>query len=485
MNLAAIPVMTSRSRSSRRRACAVRCRARRAWRCPRWRWRRKTCPAAWDASPNVGGELFIAPQDKPGAWAPDRHQLSGRQRRQPVGRQRRPRRDRLRRQAVPPGGRHQSPRVAPRRPPVRAVRRAGPRERARARARGGRDRADRYAERAGGDHAARPVPHRREPGSRAHARSSCAKAKPTCRPQAPCSRCCRARSADVDGTDPQYANVQNGIGTDGFDTWVAEPRSPLPRLAHGELRVAADGRRRRSRPIRHLDADTGIRRGVVSERRCRRTGRRIATATGPTSAPGDRRGSTTRRGATRRSTTAAGPTSAAAGAGARARTSRVRCGRRRSSAGRAAPAGACPSAVGGPVYGWVPLAGASRTARGGAAARTAAGTATTGRMRSTSRCGGRTARRRRAIVNWNAPERRHRGVGLGVLCAPARAAEPRARVARPGGAPRRCSRARRRCATTPSRMRSQRPASAPPPASTFQPTYARPRAAAGRRRAAT
>ncbi|MCC7326991.1 MAG: FecR domain-containing protein [Burkholderiales bacterium] len=27
--------------------------------------------------------------------------------------------------------------------------------------------------------------------------------------------------ADVDGTDPQYADVRNGIGTDGFDAWVA------------------------------------------------------------------------------------------------------------------------------------------------------------------------------------------------------------------------------------------------------------------------
>ena len=37
------------------------------------------------------------------------------------------------------------------------------------------------------------------------------------------------QTADVDGTDPRYANVRNGIGTDGFDSWVAEPRSPLRR----------------------------------------------------------------------------------------------------------------------------------------------------------------------------------------------------------------------------------------------------------------
>jgi hypothetical protein len=29
------------------------------------------------------------------------------------------------------------------------------------------------------------------------------------------------QSADVDGTDPRFANVQNGVGMDGFDTWVA------------------------------------------------------------------------------------------------------------------------------------------------------------------------------------------------------------------------------------------------------------------------
>jgi len=29
------------------------------------------------------------------------------------------------------------------------------------------------------------------------------------------------QSADIDGLDAQYATVQNGIGTDGFDTWVA------------------------------------------------------------------------------------------------------------------------------------------------------------------------------------------------------------------------------------------------------------------------
>ena len=30
------------------------------------------------------------------------------------------------------------------------------------------------------------------------------------------------QSAEIDGPNPQYATVQNGIGLDGFDTWVAD-----------------------------------------------------------------------------------------------------------------------------------------------------------------------------------------------------------------------------------------------------------------------
>jgi hypothetical protein len=30
------------------------------------------------------------------------------------------------------------------------------------------------------------------------------------------------QSAEIDGPNPQYAAVQNGIGLDGFDTWVAD-----------------------------------------------------------------------------------------------------------------------------------------------------------------------------------------------------------------------------------------------------------------------
>ena len=173
----------------------------------RGRGRRRTLPGAAGRAGPVGRH---------------RAQLSGRDRRQPVGRQRRPRRDRLRRRPVPPGRRHEPARVAARRPQFRAVRRAGPRDRARARARAGRHGAHRHAEHAGGAHAAGPVPHRRRRRIASTRSSPCAKARPTvdtgggraAGAAGPERHAGRPRSA-------QYAQMRNGVGTDGFDTWSA------------------------------------------------------------------------------------------------------------------------------------------------------------------------------------------------------------------------------------------------------------------------
>ena len=79
------------------------------------------------------------------------------------------------------------------------------------------------------------VSRRREPGSRAHARSSCAKARSNVLTAgAPCSRCCPGRSADVDGADPRYATVQQRHRHRRLRRVGGEPRSPL-RHAHARL----------------------------------------------------------------------------------------------------------------------------------------------------------------------------------------------------------------------------------------------------------
>ena len=87
--------------------------------------RRRTCRAASAAWPTSAASSSSRRRTSP-THGSGRAQLSGRRRRQSLGRTRRPRRDRFRRRTVPAGRRHQPPRVAPRRSPVRAVRRAGP-----------------------------------------------------------------------------------------------------------------------------------------------------------------------------------------------------------------------------------------------------------------------------------------------------------------------------------------------------------------------
>ena len=82
-----------------------------------------------------------------------------------------------------------------------------------------------------------------------------------------------------------------------------------------------------------------VRSGI--RRRCRPTGRPIATVIGVGSSRGAGRGSTTSLGGSRRSITAAGPISATAGAGLQARSSPVRSMRRPLSPSSAASIGAC------------------------------------------------------------------------------------------------------------------------------------------------
>ncbi len=134
-----------------------------------------------------------------------------------------------------------------------------------------------------------------------------------------------------------------------------QSRPALRSRAIGDLRVAPDGRVCGSRRIRIVADAIPTTAPSGSQRRSRRAGRPIATATGPRSGLGARRGSTARPGAMRRSTTGAGRTSAVAGGGARARTQGVRSGLPRSWPGTAAPSWAITIGHGAPVYGWVPL----------------------------------------------------------------------------------------------------------------------------------
>ena len=159
----------------------------------------------------------------------------------------------------------------------------------------------------------------------------------------------------VSGPDPAMADVRNSIGQDGFDTWSAEPRPLLRAERLRSVRVAADGRLRRSRPLRQLAAGSRLRRRLVPELGRAANGRLTATDTGRTWVAGASPGSISHRGATHLSTTAAGPGSAGAGAGAPGITSRGRTGRRRWSRGAAARGGVFRRATGSPVYGWLPL----------------------------------------------------------------------------------------------------------------------------------
>ena len=68
------------------------------------------------------------------------------------------------------------------------------------------------------------------------------------------------QTAVIDGADARYASVSNGIGTGRLRHVGGEPRRPVPAWNVCELRVAADGRRRRPRPVRHVVAGARIRR---------------------------------------------------------------------------------------------------------------------------------------------------------------------------------------------------------------------------------
>ena len=130
------------------------------------------------------------------------------------------------------------------------------------------------------------------------------------------SRCCRARRRRVDrrrSASRGRAQRRRRRRLRHVERRAAIAR--YERAARDGVRVAADGRRRGSRPRTAPGRPTPNTAPSGFPTPSRPTGRRIATATGRTSAAGAPRGSTARRGATRRSTTAAGRTSAAAGAG--------------------------------------------------------------------------------------------------------------------------------------------------------------------------
>ena len=303
---------------------------------------------------DVAGELFLAPEDarRLGAIGLNYPVTTGRQ---PVGRHRGPRRDRLRRRAVPARRRHEPARFAARRSHVRAVRRAGPRDPAGARAGPGRVGARRHAE-----HQVvltRPGLYRIDVSpDRQRTVSWCAKARRLA--QGAVQQVLPGQTA-LDGAAPHLRDVRNGIATDGFDTWSAN----------------RDRRYERVRAMRHVsrqmvgaaDLDeygAGNARSTArsgSGRRRRRTGRRIAMATGPGRRLGPDVG---RRGALGLRAVPLRPLGhpAAAGAGARAAMSPGRCGRRRWSAGSAGRLGCRASRAGRSTAGcrW---AGASRTAR--------------------------------------------------------------------------------------------------------------------------
>jgi hypothetical protein len=113
------------------------------------------------------------------------------------------------------------------------------------------------------------------------------------------------QTAAVDGTDPTYAPVRIGVGSDGFDT--GPPAATAATTDARRIRFAADGRRRGSRSITDLEPGaeygrSGTHRtsaglGAISQRLLDRSGR-LGTDMGRLCAVGYRR-----------SITAAGPTS--------------------------------------------------------------------------------------------------------------------------------------------------------------------------------
>ncbi len=227
------------------------------------------------------------------------------------------------------------------------------------------------------------------------------------------------QAALVDGADPQYASVSNGIGTDGFDAWAAArdrryERSRSASYVSPQMVGAADldqyGSWSEAPQYGAVWYPNDVPAGWAPYQNGYWTevgawgptwvvfapwgyapfhyGRWVFVGSRWGWCPGafvarpvwsGRRGSTPLRGATRRSTTAAGCSSAAGGAGAPARSSRARCGRRRWSRGRAARAGACRRPLARRSGAGCRWRGASRSGRGGAAARPGAGTASTAR----------------------------------------------------------------------------------------------------------
>ena len=371
------------------------------WRRPRART--KTCPVASAAWPNVAGELFLAPQDAPDQWvaiglnypvATGDNLWVGNDGRAEIdfgGGQFRLAGD---------TNLHVS-RLDDAQ--LRAVRRAGPRDRSRARARAGRRGAHRHAECAGRAHASGPVSHRSLAKIASTRNSSCAKARRRSTPVCPCSRCCRARAPTLDGATPQYAQMRNGVTTRRLRHVERRSRSLLRARTRRRTGVAADGGRRRPGPVRRLGERAGIRRGVVPGQCCAAIGRRTATATGPMSpvwgptwvdyAPWGYAPFHYGRWAYIHGRWGWCPGRLRRAAGVGAGVGRL---------GSAGPVGAYrrQSRRAGVRLGAAGL-GRSPTARGGAAARTVAGRATTGRTRSTWR--ERADAPPTHYANWNAP----------------------------------------------------------------------------------
>ena len=163
------------------------------------------------------------------------------------------------------------------------------------------------------------------------------------------------QTAIVAGPDPQYADVRNGVGQDDFDAWSASRDRRYEQTARDGVRVAADGRLRGSRSIRHVAIDAGIRTGLVSDGGRRRLGavsRRLLDERRRLGLDVGRCGAMGLRALPLRSL---GVGARAMGLVPRRRSSRVRVGRRRWSAGSAGPGWGVSATFGSPVYGWVPL----------------------------------------------------------------------------------------------------------------------------------
>ena len=194
-------------------------------------------------------------------------------------------------------------------------------------------------------------------GSRSARRSSCAKARRRCRSQRGVQQVLPGQTAQRRRLGARrYADVRNGIGLDGFDTWSADRDRRYERSRSRNLRVAADGRLRRPRRATVAGRATpdygavwypttvaaGL--GAVPLRLLE-LGRGLRLDLGRRRAVGLRAVPLRSLGARRR------PLGLVPG---RLRRT-ARAGRRRWSAGTAARAGPRRRRYGAPVYGWVPL----------------------------------------------------------------------------------------------------------------------------------